>query len=142
MYNPLEPWNTWLALSSQAARVCWATQAGMLRGIAQGSAKAEAETDRMVMQNVGVGEAQILASARKSNKKHRVAKKASAVAAKRNRCNRHRPSGQENPKAPAVRRAAPNRSKKPDEQILISFSEILFVSRAVETTKGGCALSS
>jgi hypothetical protein len=38
--------------------------------------------------------------------------------------------------------ATPNRSKKLDEQILISFGEILFVSRALETTKGGCALSS
>jgi hypothetical protein len=27
--------------------------------------------------------------------------------------------------------------QKPDEQLLISFSEILFVSRALETTKGG-----
>jgi ferritin-like metal-binding protein YciE len=44
----------------------------------------------MVMQNVGVGEAQIPAAARKSNRKHRVAKKASAVAAKRDRRNRHR----------------------------------------------------
>jgi hypothetical protein len=92
MYNPFEPWNAWFALSSQAARFCWATQAGMLRGIAQGSpkAEAEAETDRMVIENVGVGEAQIPAAARKSNKKHRVAKKASAVAAKRDRRNRHR----------------------------------------------------
>ena len=90
MYNPLGPWNAWFALSSQAARVCWATQVGMLRGIAQGGAKAEAETDRMVIENVGVGEAQIPAAARKSNKKHQVAKKASAVAAKRDRRNRHR----------------------------------------------------
>jgi hypothetical protein len=95
MYNPLEPWNAWFALSSQAARFCWATQAGMLRGIAQGGAKAEAEadadaeTDRTVIENVGVGEAQIPAAARKSNRKHRVAKKASAVAAKRDRRNRH-----------------------------------------------------
>jgi hypothetical protein len=87
MYNPLGPWNAWFAFSSQAARVCWETQAGTLRGIAQGGAKAEAETDRMVMENVGVGEAQIPAAARKSNKKHRVATKASAVA-KRDR--RHR----------------------------------------------------
>jgi hypothetical protein len=27
--------------------------------------------------------------------------------------------------------------KKPDEQLLISFSKILFVSRALETTNGG-----
>jgi hypothetical protein len=86
MYNPLGPWNAWFALSSQAARV-WA---GTLRGIAQGCAKADAETDRMVTENVGTAEAQISEAARKSNNKHQGAKKALAVAAKRNRRNRHR----------------------------------------------------
>jgi hypothetical protein len=75
MYNPLEPWNAWFALSSQAARVCWATQAGMLRGITQAGAKAETEIDRMVTKNVGAAEAKIPAAARKSNKKHRVARR-------------------------------------------------------------------
>jgi hypothetical protein len=70
MYNRLVPWNAWFALSSQAARVCWATQAGMLRGIARAGAKAETETDRMVTENVGAAEVQIPAAARKSNKKH------------------------------------------------------------------------
>jgi hypothetical protein len=87
MYNPLGPWNAWFALSSQAARVCWATQAGMLRGVA--GAKAETETDRMVIENVAA-EAQIPAAARKSNKKRRVANKALSVAAKRDRRNRQR----------------------------------------------------
>jgi hypothetical protein len=90
MYIPLGPWNAWFALSTQAARVCWATQAGMLRGIAQAGAKAETETDRMVTENVGAAEVQIPAAARKSNKKHRVAKKALSVAAKRDRRNRQR----------------------------------------------------
>jgi hypothetical protein len=90
MYNPLGPWNAWFALSSQAARVCWATQAGMLRGITQAGAKAETEIDRMVTKNVGAAEAQIPAAARKSNKKHRVANKALSVAAKRDRRNRQR----------------------------------------------------
>jgi hypothetical protein len=88
MYNPLGPWNAWFALSSQAARVCWATQAGMLHEIARAGAKAETETDRMVTENVGAAEAQIPATARKS--KHRVARKTVAVAAKRDRRNRHR----------------------------------------------------
>jgi hypothetical protein len=82
------PWNAWFALSSQAARVCWATQAGMLRGIAQAGAKTE--TDRMVTENVGAAEVQIPAAARKSNKKHRIAKKALSVAPKRDRRNRQR----------------------------------------------------
>jgi hypothetical protein len=90
MYNPLGPWNAWFALSSQAARVCWATQAAMLRGIAQAGAKGETETDRMVTENAGATEAQIPAAARKSNKKHRVANKALSVAAKRDRRNRQR----------------------------------------------------
>jgi hypothetical protein len=90
MYNPLGPWNAWFALSSQAARVCWATQAGMFRGIAQAGSKAETETDRMVTENVGAAEAQIPAAARKSNKKHRVANKALSVATKRDRRNRQR----------------------------------------------------
>jgi hypothetical protein len=89
MYNPLEPWNAWFALSSQAARVCWATQAGMLRGITQAGAKAETEIDRMVTKKVGAAEAQIPAAARKSNKKHRVANTLS-VATKRDRRNRRR----------------------------------------------------
>jgi hypothetical protein len=43
---------------------------------------------------------------------------------------------------PAAWRFAANRRaeiflKMPDEQLLISFSEILFVSRALETTNGG-----
>jgi hypothetical protein len=90
MYNPLGPWNAWFALSSQAARVCWATQAGMLRGITQAGAKAETEIDQMVTKNVGAAEAQIPAAARKSNKKHRVANKALSVATKRDRRNRRR----------------------------------------------------
>jgi hypothetical protein len=89
MYNPFGPWNAWFALSSQAARVCWATQAGMLRGVAQAGVKAETETDRMVIENVAA-EAQIPTAARKSNKKRRVANKALSVAAKRDRRNRQR----------------------------------------------------
>jgi hypothetical protein len=87
MYNPLGPWNAWFALSSQAARACWATQAGMLRGIAQAGAT---ETDRMITENVSAAEALIPVAARKSNKNHRVARKAVAVAAKMDRRKRHR----------------------------------------------------
>ena len=82
MYNPLGPWNAWIALTSQPARLYLATQAGMLRGIAQAGAKAETETSRMA--------AQFPVAARKSNKKRRVARKAVAVAAKRDRRNGHK----------------------------------------------------
>ena len=85
MYNP--PWNAWFALSSQAARICFATQAGMLRGIAKGTAKAKTETDRMVIENVGAAPA----AARKSNQQQRVARKGLAVATKRDRRNRNWP---------------------------------------------------
>jgi hypothetical protein len=110
MYNP---WNAWFALSSQAARVCWATQAGMLRGIAQGVAKAEAETDRMVTENVGAAEAQI---SEESNKKHRGAKKALAIAAKRDRRNGQRDrrnrrrvrSGRDEPRVKKIQKRRPS----------------------------------
>jgi hypothetical protein len=85
MYNPLGPWNAWFALSSEAARVYLATQSGMLRGIARAGSKAETETDRVVTENVGAAEAQIPATSCKSNNKRRVARKAVAVAAKRDR---------------------------------------------------------
>jgi len=85
MYNPLGPWNTWFALSSHAARV-WM---GTLRRITQGWAKPDAETDRIVTENVGATHHKILGAASKSTKQ-RVAKKAQAVAAKRNRRNRGR----------------------------------------------------
>jgi hypothetical protein len=90
MYNPLRPWNAFFALSSQPARVWWATQAGMWRGITQSVAIAKSETDRMVTENGGAAEAQIPAVARKPSKKHQVAKKAMAVGANRDRRNRHR----------------------------------------------------
>lgn len=84
MYNPFGPWNALLAVTSQAARVCLATQASMLRGIAQA---ATSETDRMVTEHVGAAEAQIPAAVRKLN--NRVARKPLAVAAKINRRDRH-----------------------------------------------------
>ena len=90
MYNPLGPWNAFFALSSQPARVWWATQAGIWRGIAQSVAIAKSETDRMVAENGGGAEAQIPTVARKPSKKHQVAKKAMAVGANSDRRNRNR----------------------------------------------------
>jgi hypothetical protein len=96
MFNPLEPWNAWFALSAQAVRMCWDTQAVMvLRAlrIAKGGARAEVETQRMITEKVAaLAEAQLAATAAtlKGRKKHRVAKKALAVYARRVRRNRRR----------------------------------------------------
>ena len=96
MYNPLGRWNAWFALSSQAARVCWEAQAVMLlRGLrmAQGGAKAEAEAQRMITEKVAaLAEAQVAATVAtlKGSKRHRVAKKALGVYARRVGHNRRR----------------------------------------------------
>ena len=96
MYNSLGRWNAWFALSSQAARVCWEAQAVMLlRGLrmAQGGAKAEAEAQRMITEKVAaLAEAQVAATVAtlKGSKRHRVAKKALSVYARRVRRNRRR----------------------------------------------------
>ena len=96
MSNPLGPWNAWFALSAQATRMCWEAQAVMwLRGlrIAQGGARAEAETTRMITEKVAaLAEAQVAAMTAllTGNKKHRVAKKALGVYAKRVGRNRRR----------------------------------------------------
>ena len=96
MSNPLGPWNAWFALSAQAARMCWEAQTVMLlRGLrmAQGGAKARAEARRMVTEKVAaLAESQVAAAVAtlKGSKKHRVAKKALGVYAKRVRRNRRR----------------------------------------------------
>src|SRR5215472_1561797 len=96
MCNPLGPWNAWFALSAQATRMCWEAQAVMWpRGlrIAQGGAKDEAETTRMINEKVAaLAEAQVAAmtAVLTGNKKHRVAKKALGVYAKRVGRNRRR----------------------------------------------------
>lgn len=96
MFNPLEPWNAWFALSAQAMRTCWDAQAVMLLRtlrIAKGGARAEAETQRMITEKVAaLAEAQLAATAAtlKGSKKQRVAKKAMAVYARRVRRNRRR----------------------------------------------------
>ena len=96
MFNPLGPWNAWIALSAQATRMCWEAQAVMLlrtMRIAKGGARAEAETQRMIAEKVAaLAEAQIAATAvtLKGSKKHRVAKKTLAVYATRVRRNRRR----------------------------------------------------
>jgi hypothetical protein len=74
LYNP---WNAWFYLSTQPARI-WA---GTLRGIAEGSAKAQ--IDRTVTENVGATEARNFRAAKPATQ--RVAKKASAIAPKPDR---------------------------------------------------------
>ena len=96
MSNPLGPWNAWFALSTQAARMCWDAQAVILLRclrVAQGGAKARTETQRMITEKVAaLTEAQVAATVAtlKGSKKHRVAKKALGVYAKRVGRNRRR----------------------------------------------------
>ena len=96
MSNPLEVWSGWFALSAQAVRVCWEAQTViLLRGLrlAEGGAKAEAETTRMVTEKIAaLAEAQVAATAAtlRGSKKRTVAKKALAVYAKRVGRNRRR----------------------------------------------------
>jgi len=90
------PWNAWFALSAQAARMCWEVQTVMLLRslrMAQGGAKAEAEAQRMITEKVAaLAEAQVAATVAtlKGGKRHRVAKKALGVYARRVRRNRRR----------------------------------------------------
>ena len=67
MFNPLEPWNAWFALSAQAMRMCWDAQAVMLLRtlrIAKCGARAEAETQRMITEKIAaLAEAQLAATA-------------------------------------------------------------------------------
>ena len=96
MPNPFWPWSTSVALSAQAVRMCWEAQAVIwLRGlrIAQGGAKAEAETTRMITEKAAaLAEAQVAATvaAFRGSKKSTVAKKALTVYAKRLARNRRR----------------------------------------------------
>lgn len=83
------PWNAWFALSTQVMRMCWEAQAVIwLRSlrIAQGGAKAEAETTRMMVEKVAaLAEAQVAATtaALKGGKRNRVARKVVGVYAGR-----------------------------------------------------------
>ena len=96
IFNPLGPWNAWFALTAQATRMCWDAQAVMLlrtMRIAKGGARAEAEAQRMITEKLAaLAEAQLAAATAtlKGSKKHRVAKKALAVYARRVRRNRRR----------------------------------------------------
>ena len=86
MSNPLGPWNAWFALSTQAARMCWDALLLRCLRVAQGGAKARTETQRMITEKVAaLTEAQVAATVAtlKGSKKHRVAKKALGVYARR-----------------------------------------------------------
>lgn len=96
MSNPFTPWNASVALSLQAARVCWESQAVIFLRclhIAQGGAKAEAEITRMITEKVAaLVEAQISATAAAlaGSKTHGIAKKTLGVYARRVSRNRRR----------------------------------------------------
>jgi hypothetical protein len=96
MANLFRPWNAWLALSTQNARMYWDAQAVILLRclrLAQGGAKAEAEAQRMITDKVAAfAEAQLAATgaALRGGKHHHVTKKALGVYARRVRRNRRR----------------------------------------------------
>ncbi len=96
MSNPIQAWNTWFALSLQAARLCWEAQSvialRMMRLAAQGPGS-QAEARRMVTEKVvALAEAQAAAAcaAIKGGKDHHVAKKILGAYKKRVRANRRR----------------------------------------------------
>jgi hypothetical protein len=96
MSNPMQMWNAWFALSSQAARLGWEAQNVMalrfLR-LAEGGASAEAESRRMVNEKVeAFAEAQSAAAEAmmKGGDHHRVAKKILAIYKRRVDGNRRR----------------------------------------------------
>ena len=96
MSNPFWRWSTSFALSAQAARMCWDAQAVIFlrcSRIAQGGAKAEAETTRMIAEKVAaLAEAQISATsaAFRGGNSRAVTKRALGVYARRVSRNRRR----------------------------------------------------
>jgi hypothetical protein len=96
MSNPIQAWNTWCALSLQAARLGWEAQSvialRMMR-LATQSAGSQAEARRMVTEKVAaLAEAQTAAAgaAIKGGTDHHVVKKVLGVYKKRVRANRRR----------------------------------------------------
>jgi hypothetical protein len=86
MSNPMQAWNTWCALSLQAARLGWEAQSVIRTAH-------DAEARRMVTEKVAAfAEAQAAAAgaAIKGGKDHHVAKKVLGVYKKRVRANRRR----------------------------------------------------
>ena len=96
MSNPMEMWNSWFALSSQAARLSLEAQGVMalrLMRIAAGGSGAQSEAQRMVTEKVeAFAEAQAAAAAIaiSGGGGRRVTKKVLAVYQKRVRGNRRR----------------------------------------------------
>jgi hypothetical protein len=96
MSNLMQAWNTWCALSLQAARLGWEAQiviALRMMRLATQSAGSQTEARRMVTEKVAAfAEAQAAAAgaAIKGGKDHHVAKKVLGVYKKRVRANRRR----------------------------------------------------
>jgi hypothetical protein len=96
MNYPMQMWNAWFALSSQAALLGWEAQgviALRLMRMAQGGALSRSEANRMMTEKVAaLAEAQTSATAAAimGGDSHRVAKKVMGVYRKRVRRNRRR----------------------------------------------------
>jgi hypothetical protein len=96
MSNPMQMWNAWFALSSQAARLGWEAQNVMalrFMRLAEGGASADAESRRMVTEKVeAFAEVQAAAAQAviKGGDHHHVAKKILAIYKRRVDGNRRR----------------------------------------------------
>ncbi|MGB6537689.1 MAG: hypothetical protein WBF58_17200 [Xanthobacteraceae bacterium] len=96
MANPMQMWNSWLALSVQATRLGWEAQSVIalrIMRLATGGARGQAEANRMVTEKVAaLAEAQgaAAAAAIMGGNSERVAKSVMRVYRKRIRGNRRR----------------------------------------------------
>ena len=96
MFNPMQTWNAWVRLSSEAAVLGFEAQtvvALRLMRLAAGGAVAQSESARMISEKMfALGEAQTAAAlaTAKGRKSHHVAKKVLGVYKKRVRKNRRR----------------------------------------------------
>jgi hypothetical protein len=97
MSDPMQAWNTWCALSLQAARLGWEAQrvvALRMMGLATQSPGSQTEARRMVIEKVAAlaeGQAAAVGATIQGGKGHHVAKKVLGVYKKRVRANRRRP---------------------------------------------------
>lgn len=96
MFNPMQTWNAWMRLSSQATVLSLEAQtviALRLMRLASGGALAQSESARMISEKMlALGEAQAAAglAVAKGGKGHQVTKKVMGVYKKRVRKNRRR----------------------------------------------------
>jgi hypothetical protein len=96
MSNPMQIWNSWFALSSQAALLSFEAQGVMalrMMRLAAGGARGRSEAQRMITEKIAAlteAQAAAAAAAMTGRNDHRAAKKVMDVYQKRVRGNRRR----------------------------------------------------